>query len=89
LIYSKNFAKGLKNIIKAGKPDMRDRVREIFSHLKEDPHTKRPNADIKLISSREEGVYRVRIGDYRMIYEVDEEKKLIMVTKIFSRGKGY
>ena len=68
---------------------MRDRVKQAFSHLKEDPHTKRPNVDIKLISSREEAVYRIRIGDYRMTYEVDEEKKIIMVTKIFSRGKEY
>ena len=68
---------------------MREKVKQIFSHLKEDPHTKRPNVDIKLISSREGGVYRIRLGDYRMTYEVDEEKKLIMVTKIFQRGKGY
>jgi mRNA interferase RelE/StbE len=89
LIYSKKFAKGLKDIIKSGKPEMRDRVKLTLSNLKEDPHTKRPNADIKLISSRDEGVYRVRIGDYRMVYEVDEDKKLVMVTKIFPRGKGY
>ena len=68
---------------------MRDRIKQVFSDLKEDPHTKRPNVDIKLISSREEGVYRLRIGDYRMTYEVDEDKNLIMVTKIFPRGKGY
>lgn len=89
MIYSKRFAKGLKEIIKSGKPELRDRVKQVFSFLKEDPHTKRPNVDIKLISSREEGVYRVRIGDYRLTYEVDEKRKLIMVTKIFPRGKGY
>lgn len=64
----------MKDIIKSGKPEMRDRVRELFSLLKQDPHTKRPNVDIKLISSREESIYRIRIGDYRIIYEVDEEK---------------
>ncbi|MEA3558755.1 MAG: type II toxin-antitoxin system RelE/ParE family toxin [Candidatus Thermoplasmatota archaeon] len=89
MIYSRKFAKGLKAIIKSGKPEMRDRVKQVSSHLKEDPHMKRPNVDIKLISSREESVYRVRIGNHRMTYEVDEEKKLIMVTKIFPRGKGY
>lgn len=89
LIYSKKFAKGLKDIIKSGKPEMRERVKQVLSYLKEDPHMKQPNVDIKLISSREEGVYRVRIGDLRMTYEIDEEKKLIMITKIFPRGKGY
>ncbi len=79
----------MKDIIKSGKPEMRDRVMQLFSQLKQDPHTKRPNVDLKLISSREESVYRVRIGDYRIVYEVDEKKKMIMVTKIFPRGKGY
>ncbi|MFW3145424.1 MAG: type II toxin-antitoxin system RelE family toxin [Thermoplasmatota archaeon] len=88
-MYSKKFGKGLKDIIKSGKPEMRDRVRELSSLLKQDPHTKRPNVDLKLISFRKESIYRVRIGDYRIVYEVDEENKLIMVTKIFPRGKGY
>ncbi len=79
----------MKDIIKSGRPDMRDRVRELSSLLKQDPHTKRPNMDLKLISSRKESIFRVRIGDYRIVYEVDEEKKLILVTKIFPRGKGY
>jgi mRNA-degrading endonuclease RelE of RelBE toxin-antitoxin system len=68
---------------------MRDRVRELSSLLKQDPHTKHPNVDLKLISSRKENIYRVRIGDYRIVYEVDKENKLIMITKIFPRGKGY
>jgi len=89
LHYSRKFAKGLKDIIRSGKPEMRGRVRQVFSHLKQDPHTRRPTVDIRLISSREEGIYRVRIGDFRVTYEVDEKKKLIMVTKIFPRGKGY
>lgn len=68
---------------------MRERVMQLCSQLKQDPHTKRPNVDLKLISSRKQSIYRVRIGDYRIVYEVDEEEKLIMVTKIFPRGKGY
>lgn len=79
----------MKNIIKTGKPEMRGRVKKSFSLIKQDPHTKRSYVDIKLISSKEEGVYRVRIGDYRITYEVDEENKLIKVTRIFPRGKGY
>lgn len=68
---------------------MRGKVKHIFSELKDDPHIKRPKVDIKLISSREEAIYRIRIGDYRIIYEIDEENKRIMVTKIFIREKGY
>lgn len=89
MIISKKFAKGLKDIISSGKPEMRIKVKQVFNELKIDPHIKRPTVDIKLISSREEGVYRIRIGDYRIIYEIDEENMTIMVTKIFIREKGY
>lgn len=87
--FSNRFAKGLKDIIRSGKPEMKGRVKEVFRELKKEPHAKRPSVDIKLISSREERIYRVRLGDYRIIYEIDEANKKIMVTKIFRRGKGY
>ena len=89
LLISKKFAKGLKDIIKSGKPEMRERVKKIFVELKGEHHTKRSGVDIKLISSKEESIYRIRIGEYRIIYEIDEKMKTIMFTKIFQREKGY
>ena len=65
------------------------RVEEIIEELKRDPHNKRPRVDIKLISSKKEGVYRVRIGRYRMVYQVDEENMIIYITMIFHRERGY
>ena len=87
--YGKGFLKDLKKIMKGGDKSIKKRVKEIVEELKIEPHKKRPNVDIKLISPREEGVYRVRIGKYRMLYEIDEGKKIISITMIFSRGKGY
>ena len=89
LSLSKRFAKGLKDIIKSGHTDIRGRVKEGLRALSEDPHTRRSGVDIKLISSRDESVYRLRIGSYRIIYEVDEVEMRIYVTKIIPRGKGY
>ncbi|MGA1822722.1 MAG: type II toxin-antitoxin system RelE family toxin [Thermoplasmatota archaeon] len=89
LLISKKFSKGLKDKIRSGKPEMRERVKRIFYELKEEPHIRRSGLDIKLISSKEESIYRVRIGEYRIIYEIDEKEKTIMITKIFQREKGY
>ena len=89
IIYGKDFLKELKNIIEKGDRELKYRVEDVIRELKKEPHKKRPKADIKLISSKKEGVYRVRIGDYRIVYEIDEKTKDIFITMIFHRGKGY
>jgi len=45
--------------------------------------------DIKLISPKKESIYRVRLGKYRLVYEIDETNKTISLTMFFIRGKGY
>ena len=75
--------------MKSGNKQIKKRVQEVADEVKFDPHTKRPKVDIKLISTRDEGTYRVRLGKYRVVYEVNEEEKKIEFTLIFPRGKGY
>ena len=64
-------------------------AKEIVLELKSDPHRKRPKVDLKLISSKSEGIYRVRLGKYRLIYQIEEKEKKIIITMIFPRGRGY
>ena len=37
----------------------------------------------------EDGIYRMRIGEYRALFKVYEEQKLIVVINIDVRGKVY
>ena len=89
IIYGKDFLKDLKNIIKGGNKRIKNNVNEIVLELKSDPHRKRPKVDLKLISSKSEAVYRVRLGKYRLIYQIEEKEKKIYITMIFPRGRGY
>lgn len=75
--------------MKGGESSILKDIQETFDELKQDPYTKRPQVDIKLISSRKDATYRVRLGKYRLIYEIDEVTKTIYVTMFFIRGKGY
>ena len=88
IIYGKDYLKDLKNIVKSGDKKIVNKVEQIIEKLKKDPHKKRSGVDIKLISSRKDAVYRVRIGKYRMVYEIDESEKKIFITMIFPRGSG-
>ena len=36
----------------------------------------------------EEDTYRIRIGDYRAIYEIDYEIKVILIANIDKRSKA-
>ena len=60
-----------------------------IEELKKEPHQNRSKVDLKLISSREEAVYRVRLGKYRMVFEIDEDNKVVTLTMIFPRDRGY
>jgi addiction module RelE/StbE family toxin len=88
-IFSKDFLKELKSMIKGGNKFLKSRVQEVIDELKIDPFTKRSGVDLKLISSKKDATYRVRIGKYRMIYQVDKKEKKIFITIIFQRERGY
>lgn len=43
----------------------------------------------KVIEGYKEKLYRVRVGDYRILYEVDYENEKIGIVKIDHRSKVY
>ena len=47
-------------------------------------------SDAKFIG-REEGdkIFRYRIGDYRALYKIKEQEKVILITKIDKRPRVY
>ncbi|MBT3785823.1 type II toxin-antitoxin system RelE/ParE family toxin [bacterium] len=64
-----------------------DAQRGIVSAIKElakDPANK---ANVKKLKNSD--FYRVRIRDYRVIYELDAADKVITINSIFHRQKGY
>ena len=38
---------------------------------------------------RNTDLYRIRVGDYRIIYQVDKEEKTVLITKIGHRREVY
>jgi len=66
------------------------RVREGLKRLSQDPKRSGSGRDVKKLSGTSDPeLYRLRIGDYRAIYWVDEEKKEVLVEKISHRKKAY
>jgi mRNA interferase RelE/StbE len=49
---------------------------------------RRPDADIKKLASYSDR-YRLRIGDYRVIYEIADEQLIVLVVGVGHRREGY
>ncbi len=62
----------------------------IIKHLKKlakDPYISKTNMDIKKLKGKKHNLYRLRIGDFRFEYLIDDEK--IWIDNAFKREKGY
>ena len=89
IIQGKDFLKEVKKILKSRDKSLVSDIQRVIDELKINPHKKRPKLDIKLISPKKESIYRVRLGKYRLVYEIDESNKSVILTMFFTRGKGY
>jgi mRNA interferase RelE/StbE len=57
-----------------------------FKTLELDPH-RHPN--IKPLTGPLKGFHRFRAGNYRLLYQIDPEKKLVYVVRIAHRSEAY
>ncbi len=55
-----------------------------IKELSKNPH---PRGCKKIVGSQND--WRIRIGEYRIIYEIDESSKKIMVMRVKPRGSVY
>jgi mRNA interferase RelE/StbE len=65
-------------------PDMKYRIGLAIRELRNNP---------RLIGVRKlkghDCLYRIRVGHYRVIYEIDDQAKMVLVTRIRRREKAY
>lgn len=76
-------AKKIKELPKAHKA----RFAELLDTLSQNPIPFK-RFDVKKLKGQKDR-YRIRLGDFRVIYEVDKGEKLILILKIERRGRIY
>ncbi len=81
LQYSKTAIKKLRKIPK----NLVKSIQRKLTEIAENPYENHPNAK-KLVGRRG---YRLRVGDWRVIYEIDNDKIVILVLTIDTRGDVY
>ena len=67
--------------------DFQNKVRKSLAELQNDPYTSRSACDVKALKDTHPKKYRLRVGDYRVIYIV--EQKEVKVIDLLKRETGY
>ena len=78
--FKKSAAKALKKIPKSDQRRIRDRIDSLAENLPESATTKMKG---------DNPFHRIRVGDYRIIYEIHSDILVIMVLKIGHRKEVY
>jgi mRNA interferase RelE/StbE len=60
------------------------RVEQTIESLAENP---RPPGCKRLVGHRD--LYRVRVGDWRIIYAIEDDRLIVLIVKIAPRGRVY
>lgn len=61
-----------------------DRINERLLALKDEP---RPQGVVKLRGSTD--AWRIRVGDYRVVYQVDDDQRLVVIVRVRHRKDVY
>jgi len=59
----------------------------VVSHIRALAQQPRPSGCRKITGSKSD--WRVRVGDYRILYEIDDESKVVRVMRVRHRSEAY
>ena len=82
--YEIQFKSSAWRVFKKLQGETRGRVTEAIWSLSEDP---RPPGAVKLKGQRD--LFRIRAGDYRVIYEIREQALVVLIIKVGHRRDIY
>jgi mRNA interferase RelE/StbE len=80
---TKEFKKNIKKIDKS----IYNKIKNIvYPQLRKNPFF---GANIKKLKGEFDGVYRYRVGNYRLFYVIENDKVLVIVTSISHKQSAY
>ena len=82
--YQVEIAPAAQRDVKRLPPEVVRKVDAVIVELEQNP---RPHGCTKLEGSEDE--YRVRVGDYRILYVIDDKAKLVTIARVRHRREAY
>ena len=84
MAYEVNFSKKAEKAYKKLPGDIKQRIDQNINYLRATP---RGHDTEKLVG--QENVYRARVGSYRIVYEIEDNKLLVWILDVGPRGSIY
>jgi len=81
IILTKVAEKQLKKLPKKDQSKIADKLQSLSSNPKP--------SEVKLLKGKLAPYYRIRSGDYRVIYAIEDDKLVVLVVKISHRKEVY
>ena len=85
-MYELRFDKDAAKVYAGADKKLARRLNRCFERLRENP-LYHPN--IRALKGTLAGLYRYQLGEWRVIYEPDEEKHLVDILQIVRRSRAY
>ena len=73
-----------KKMLRQLSGELRERIDESIRRLASEP---RPHGCAKLAGY--DDLYRIRVGDWRIVYALEEDRLIVLVLRIEPRGRAY
>lgn len=83
-VYTVAVSRPAQKDIRALEANARVRVIQALRQLADEP---RPHGCRKLVNARDR--WRVRVGDYRVIYTIDDAGRVVEIVAVRHRSKAY
>ncbi len=74
-----------KKFLRHAEADVRERIADRIIILAKNPYDR----EAKKLEGSKEKLFRVRVGDFRILYEIDYRKGFLNVVKIDKRDRIY
>jgi mRNA interferase RelE/StbE len=85
-MYTVRFTGKPKRFLKRTSPFVRSRIEEAIPELAENP---RGHPQTAPLGGALTGLWRLRVGDYRLIFEIDDRRREVTVVGIRHRREAY
>ena len=85
MMFDVDYSNQAQNFLKKADKILVKRLLNKIDSLREEPFI----PDTKRVEGSKEKLFRVRVGDYRILYEVDYKNNKLGVVKIDKRPRAY